>query len=66
MADDKDKRGKPDQDRVSKQKHEVDYLAKKHGLPAELVKKVIEDKGPMRKDVDPALAKMKKNGQKNK
>ncbi len=62
MSDDKKKTGKPDRDRVSgNEKYEVDYVAKKHGLPAPLVKKVIEQEGPMRKDVDAYLEKMKRN-----
>lgn len=63
MSDDKKKVGKPDRDRVSgKEKYEVDYLVKKHELPAPLVKKIIEQVGPMRKDVDKYLEQMKKNG----
>jgi hypothetical protein len=62
MSDDKRKTGKSDRDRVSgNEKYEVDDVAKKHGLPAPLVKKVIEQEGPMRKDVDAYLDKMKKN-----
>lgn len=63
MADDKKKTGKPDRDRVSStERYEVDKLAKKHELPAPLVKKVIVQEGPMRKDVDSYLDAMKKNG----
>ena len=64
MSDDKQKVGKPDRDRVSStERYEVDDLAKKHGLPPPLVKKVIQQEGPMRKNVDDYLRKMKKNGQ---
>jgi hypothetical protein len=62
MSDDKKKVGKPDRDLVSStEKYEVDYLAKKHQLPAPLVKKVIEQEGPSRKGVDKYLGDMKKN-----
>jgi hypothetical protein len=61
MSDDKSKRGKPDRDRVSStERYEVDHLVKKHGLPAPLVKKVIQQEGPMRKNVESYLEKMKK------
>ncbi len=63
MSDDKTKTGKPDRDRVSStERYEVDYLAKKVGLPAPLVKKVIEQEGPFRTNVENYLEKMKKNG----
>lgn len=63
MSDDKTKRGEPDRRRVSaNESYEVDYLAKKTGLPAPLVKKVIQQEGPMRSDVEKYLDRMKKNG----
>lgn len=63
MSDDKTKRGESDRRRVSaNEPYEVDYLAKKTGLPAPLVKKVIEQEGPMRSDVEKYLDRMKKNG----
>jgi hypothetical protein len=62
MSDDKKKVGKPDRDRVSgNEPYEVGDLAKKHQMPAPLVKKVIEQVGPMRKDVEKKLEDMKKN-----
>lgn len=61
MPDDKKKVGKPDRDRVSaNEPYEVNQLAKKFELPQPLVKNVIESQGPMRKDVEQYLAKMKK------
>ena len=64
MADDKSKRGKPDRDRVSRgEPYEVDHLVKKHGLPAPLVRKVIDQEGPMRQDVERYLERIKRNGQ---
>lgn len=61
MADDKKKVGAPDRDRVSSgEKYEVDRLVKKFDLPAPLVKKVIQQEGPMRKDVEKYLEKIKK------
>jgi hypothetical protein len=63
MSDDKKNVGKPDRDLVSStEKYEVDHLAKKHQLPAPLVKKVIEQEGPSRKAVEKYLGDMKKNG----
>lgn len=63
MSDDKSKVGKPDRDRVSsKERYEVGQVAKKHGLPPSLVEKVIKQEGPMRKDIDSYLERMKKNG----
>jgi len=60
MGDDKTKRGKPDRDRVSaNEPYEVEYLASKHGLPAEVVRDVIEQEGPMRADIEAELEKKK-------
>lgn len=65
MPDDETQPGKPDRDRVSsKEKYEVDHLAKKVGLPAPLVKKVIEQEGPSRRKVEDYLKRMKRNGEK--
>lgn len=62
MSDDKKKTGKPDRDRVSRtERYEVDRLAKKHQMPPPLVEKVIEQVGPMRKDVEKKLDEMKKS-----
>ena len=62
MSDDKRKIGKPDRERVSASEHyEVNYLAKKTGLPTPLVKKVIKQEGPMRANVEAYLNRMKKN-----
>lgn len=61
MADDKKKVGKSDRDRVAgNEPYEVEVLVKKFELPAPLVKKVIEREGPMRRDVEQYLEKMKK------
>jgi hypothetical protein len=61
MSDDKKKTGKPDRNRVSStERYEVDRLVKKFDLPEPLVKKVIVQEGPMRKDVEKYLEKMKK------
>lgn len=63
MSDDKTKRGQPDRQRVSAtEPYEVDYLARKTGLPAPLVRNVIEQEGPMRSNVERYLERMKKNG----
>jgi hypothetical protein len=56
MSDNKKKVGSPDRDLVSgTEKYEVDYLAKKHQLPAPLVKRVIEQEGPSRQAVESIL-----------
>jgi hypothetical protein len=63
MSDDKNKRGEPDRQRVSAtEPYEVNYLARKTGLPAPLVKNIIRQEGPMRSDVERYLGRMKKNG----
>lgn len=61
MADNKKKTGKPDRDRVSaNQPYEVEAIAKKFALPSPLVKKVIQQEGPMRENVENYLRGMKK------
>jgi hypothetical protein len=61
MSDDKKKVGKADRDRVSsKEPYEVERLVKKYELPTPLVRKVVEQEGPMRKDIEKYLEKMKK------
>lgn len=62
MPDDKKKVGAPDRKRVSSQeRYEIDRLAKKHDLPSPLVKKIVEQEGPMRENVEKYLQQMKKN-----
>lgn len=61
MSDNKKKVGQPDRALVSStERYEVDYLAKKFALPSPLVKKVIQQEGPKRTDVEKYLHKMKK------
>jgi hypothetical protein len=61
MSDNKKKVGQADRALVSAtERYEVDYLAKKFALPPPLVKKVIEQEGPKRTDVEKYLQKMKK------
>ena len=63
MPDDKTKRGTPDRRRVSaNEPYEVGYLARKTGLQAPLVRKVIQQEGPMRSKVEGYLERMKRNG----
>ncbi len=63
MADDKTKHGAPDRRRVSaNEPYEVNYLARKTGLPAPLVRNVVKQEGPMRTDVERYLNRMKRNG----
>lgn len=61
MADDKNKRGKPDSDLASQQKHEIDYLVRKHELPAPLIRKIVEQEGPSHRQVERYLEQMKRN-----
>ena len=66
MSDSKNRRGPADRIRVSaEERYEVQHLANKHGLPEPLVKKVIEQKGPMREDVEKHLEKVKRDAKKN-
>ena len=61
MADDKKKVGSADRARVSStETYEIEYLAKKHNLPPLLVKKVVEQEGPMREKIEKYLRQMKK------
>jgi hypothetical protein len=61
MPDNERKVGKPDRDRVAgNEPYEVAVLVKKFALPTPLVKKVIEQEGPMRRDVEKYLEKMTK------
>lgn len=59
MADSKQKRGKADRARVSAgQPSEVYYVAKKYGVSADTVRKVIKRVGNSRTKVYAALQKM--------
>lgn len=59
MSDDKKKTGKPDRYRVSStEPYEVQRLAKKFDLPPPLVRNVIRQQGPMRRDIEGYLKKM--------
>ncbi|HET7806500.1 MAG TPA: DUF3606 domain-containing protein [Pseudolabrys sp.] len=59
MADSKRKRGKSDRSRVAgKQRSEVYYVARKYGVSADTVRKVIKRVGNSRKKVYAALEKM--------
>lgn len=60
MSDNKKIVGKPDRNRVSAEEdYEVRVLAKKFDMPPPLVKNVIAQEGPMRRDVEAYLTKMK-------
>ncbi|MGN6486325.1 MAG: DUF3606 domain-containing protein [Devosia sp.] len=55
MADDKNKVGKQDRDRVSLgEDYEVADFARKHGMSAAEARKVIAGSGPMREDAEAA------------
>jgi Protein of unknown function (DUF3606) len=59
MADSKKKRGKSDRSRLSgKEPYEVYYAARKYGVSADAVRKVIKRVGNTRKKVYAALEKM--------
>jgi hypothetical protein len=59
MADSKKKRGKADRSRVSgSEKYEVAYVARKYGVSAATVRKVIKKVGNSRKKIYAALDKM--------
>jgi Protein of unknown function (DUF3606) len=59
MADSKEKRGKSDRSRISgKESYEVYYVARKYGVSADAVRKVIKRVGNTRKKVYAALEKM--------
>ncbi len=59
MADSKKKRGKADRARVSgSERYEVYYVARKYGVSADTVRKVIKKVGNMRVKIYAALEKM--------
>ena len=59
MADSKKKRGKSDRSRIAgKEPYEVYYVARKYGVSADAVRKVIKRVGNSRKKVYAALEKM--------
>ena len=61
MSDNKKLVGKPDRIRVAaNEPYEVNDLARKHTLPAPLVRNVIRQEGPMRTDVERYLRRMKR------
>src|SRR5690348_13956794 len=56
MSDSKSQVGKADRDRVAaSQPYEVNYLVKKYGLSKEIVERIVQQYGPMRKDVETQL-----------
>lgn len=59
MADDKTNRGEPDRSRVAGgQDFEVDYLARKHGISEEQVRKLIREHGNDRAKVEAAISRL--------
>jgi ABC-type nitrate/sulfonate/bicarbonate transport system substrate-binding protein len=63
MTDDKTKVGEPDRSRVSgSQDYEIQYLADKHGLSAEQVKKLIVRVGNDREKIEAAARQLSKAG----
>lgn len=60
MPDNKSLVGKADRNRVSAEEdYEVRVLAQKFDMPPTLVKNVITQEGPMRRDIEKYLTKMK-------
>lgn len=63
MSDDKTKIGEPDRSRVSgDQDYEVRYLAEKHGLSPEQVRKLIARVGNDREKLEAAARQLSKTG----
>jgi len=63
MTDDKTKVGEPDRSRVSgDQDYEVRYLAEKHGLCPEQVRKLIARVGNDREKLEAAARQLSKTG----
>ena len=62
MADDPKKRGKADQMRVSKQKHELRALKEKFNISGQAAGAAHRAAGPLRKNVEKHIKEMKKAG----
>jgi len=62
MADDLTKIGKGDRIRAGLQKHEVQYLAKKHQINGQAAAGAIRAAGPMRAKVEAYIKQKKKDG----
>jgi uncharacterized protein DUF3606 len=63
MTDDKTKIGEPDRSRVSgSQDYEIQYLAEKHGLSTEQVKRLIARVGNDREKIEAAARQLSKAG----
>jgi Protein of unknown function (DUF3606) len=59
MVDSKNKRGKSDRSKISgKEPYEIYYVARKYGVSADAVRKVIKRVGNTRKKVYATLEKM--------
>ena len=60
MADDKTKTGAADRSRVAaEEQYEVSYFAGKHGIPADVARKIIKDAGNSRAKADAAAQRAK-------
>jgi hypothetical protein len=62
MADSAKNVGKGDRIRVSQQKHEVAYIAKKFKITGQAASGAIRAAGPMRANVEAYIKAKKKNG----
>jgi hypothetical protein len=62
MADDITKIGKGDRIRAGLQKHEVQYLARKHQITGQAAAGAIKAVGPMRAKVEAHIKQQKKDG----
>lgn len=62
MADDLTKIGKGDRIRVALQKHEVQYLARKHQISGPAARGAITAAGPMRAKVEEYIEQKKRDG----
>ena len=57
MADNKDKVGKPDRDRINlSDDYEVQYWSRKFGVSPDELRKAVRKAGPMAKDIEAHLA----------
>lgn len=62
MADNLKNRGKRDATKVSKQKHELEYLKEKHGISGQAAAAAQRQAGPDRKKVEAFIKQKKKDG----
>jgi hypothetical protein len=62
MADNPKDRGAGDRARVSQQKHEIDYLKRKHGISGQAASAAVRAAGPTRTKIEAHIRAKKKEG----